>query len=97
MDWRAAISVLMIWSLLGGMIKPYLRPGPPPRPEELMTFTRGEKKLALISLMIAVPIGIVVLAMLIGIFGVFLYDQGVSTVKSAFSAVGNLKGGLKKP
>ncbi len=53
--------------------------------------------MALISLVIAVPIGIVVLAMLIGIFGVFLYDQGVSTVKSAFSAVGNLKGGLKKP
>ncbi|MGC9514955.1 hypothetical protein [Methanocrinis sp.] len=53
--------------------------------------------MSLISLVIAVLIGIVVLAMLIGIFGVFLYDQIVSTAKSAFSAVGNLKGGLKKP
>ena len=48
-------------------------------------------------MVIAILIGIVVLAMLIGIFGVFLYDQIVSSVKSAFSAVGNLKGGLKKP
>ncbi|HII06847.1 MAG TPA: hypothetical protein HA349_05915 [Methanotrichaceae archaeon] len=53
--------------------------------------------MTLISLVIAVLIGIVVLAMMIGIFGVFLYDQAVSAVKSAFSAVGNLKGGLKKP
>lgn len=52
--------------------------------------------MTLISFVIAVLIGIVVLAMLIGIFGVFLYDQAVSTVKSAFSAVGNFKGGLKK-
>jgi len=52
--------------------------------------------LTLISLVIAILIGIVVLAMLIGIFGVFLYDQVVSSVKSAFSAVGNLFGGLKK-
>ena len=53
--------------------------------------------MTLISLVIAILIGIVVLAMLIGIFGVFLYDQAVSAVKSAFSAVGNLKGGLRKP
>jgi len=53
--------------------------------------------LTLISLVIAVLIGIVVLAMMIGIFGVFLYDQAVSAVKLAFSAVGNLLGGLKKP
>jgi hypothetical protein len=53
--------------------------------------------LALISLVIAVLIGIVVLAMMIGIFGVFLYDQAVSAVKSVFSAVGNLFGGPKKP
>lgn len=52
--------------------------------------------MTLIGFVIAVLIGIVVLAMLIGIFGVFLYDQAVSTVKSVFSAVGNLKGGLKK-
>ncbi|HRW83144.1 MAG TPA: hypothetical protein P5049_06785 [Methanothrix sp.] len=53
--------------------------------------------MTLIGLVIAFLIGIVVLAMLIGIFGVFLYDQVVSAVKSAISTLGNLKGGQKKP
>lgn len=53
--------------------------------------------MALISWVIGGLITIVVLAMLIGIFGVFLYDQVASTYKSIASAVGQLKGGLKKP
>lgn len=53
--------------------------------------------MTLMSLLIAVLIGIVVLAMLIGIFGVFLYDRVVSGARSALSAAGNLKAGLKKP
>ena len=53
--------------------------------------------MALISWVIGGLIVIVVLAMLIGIFGVFLYDQVASTCKSIASAAGQLKGGSKKP
>jgi len=52
--------------------------------------------MALISWVIAGLILIVVLAMLVGIFGVFLYDQVASVFKSIFSAMEQLKGGMKR-
>lgn len=41
--------------------------------------------------------GIVVLAMMIGIFGVFLYDRAVSAIKSALSSAEALRRGEKRP
>ena len=52
--------------------------------------------MALISWVIGGLIVIVVLAMLIGVFGVFLYDQVAAACKSVTSAAGQLKSGLKK-
>ncbi|HNR57885.1 MAG: hypothetical protein A4E50_01518 [Methanosaeta sp. PtaB.Bin087] len=46
--------------------------------------------------MIAVMMGIVVLAMMIGIFGVFLYDRAAA-IKSGLQSVEDLRGRPKRP
>ena len=53
--------------------------------------------MTLISLVIAVLMGIVVLAMMVGIFGVFLYDRAAIAFKSALSAAEDLRGRRKRP
>ena len=52
--------------------------------------------MTLISLVIAVLMGIVVLAMMVGIFGVFLYDRAATAIKSALSAAEAFRRGEKR-
>jgi len=54
------------------------------------------KRMDLIGWVITLLLVSVVLIILFGIFGIFFYDKAAAGAKSAFAAVEQIKGGVKK-